>query len=118
MTLRARLKALAPGLTPRAVFEKMSNVQMQDVEFPTTGGRVLTLPRHTEPDPEVTLLLERLKLSIPPQSKPRITATQNRDVVETFAPDSPKLLGNQRGVGLSCESRVGVHGGVPSHRIP
>jgi transposase len=76
VTLRARLKALAPGLTPRAVFEKMSNVQMLDVEFPTTDGRVLTLPRHTEPDPEVALLLERLKLSIPPQPKPRITATQ------------------------------------------
>jgi transposase len=76
VTLRARLKALAPGLTPRAVFEKMSNVQMLDVEFPTTDGRVLTLPRHTEPDPEVALLLERLKLSIPPQPKPRITTSQ------------------------------------------
>ena len=76
VTLRARLKALAPGLTPRAVFEKMSNVQMLDVEFPTTDGRVLTLPRHTEPDPEVALLLDRLKLSIPPQPKPRIITSQ------------------------------------------
>ena len=76
VTLRARLKALAPGLTPRAVLEKMSNVQMLDVEFPTTDGRVLTLPRHTEPDPEVALLLERLKLPLPPQPKPRITTSQ------------------------------------------
>ena len=76
VTLRARLKALAPGLTPRVVFEKMSNGQMLDVELPTTDGRVLTLPRHTEPDPEVALLLERLKLSIPPQPKPRITTSR------------------------------------------
>ena len=76
VTLRSRLKALAPGLTPRAVFEKMANVRMLDVEFPTTDGRVLTLPRHTEPEPEVELLLERLKLTLPPQPKPRITAAQ------------------------------------------
>ena len=76
VTLRARLKALAPGLMPRAVFEKMANVQMLDVEFPTTDGRVLTLPRHTEPEPEVELLLERLKLTLPPQPKPRITAAR------------------------------------------
>jgi hypothetical protein len=76
VTLRSRLKALAPGLTPRAVFEKMANVRMLDVEFPTTDGRVLTLPRHTEPEPEVELLLERLKLTLPPQPKPRITTAQ------------------------------------------
>lgn len=77
VTLRARLKALAPGLTPRSVFEKLANVQMVDVEFPTTDGRVLTLPRHTEPEPEVTLLLERLKLTLPPQPRPRISASGN-----------------------------------------
>ena len=80
VTLRSRLKALAPGLTPRAVFEKMANVQMLDVEFPTTDGRVLTLPRHTEPEPEVELLLERLKLTLPPQPKPRITAARKIEV--------------------------------------
>ncbi len=76
VTLRSRLKTLAPGLTPRAVFEKMANVRMLDVVFPTTDGRELTLPRHTEPEPEVELLLERLKLTLPPQPKPRITAAR------------------------------------------
>jgi len=76
VTLRARLKALAPGLTPRAVFEKFSKLQMLDVVFPTTDGRTLTMPRYTQPDDEAILLLERLRLTLPPQPKPRITANQ------------------------------------------
>jgi hypothetical protein len=75
VTLRARLKTLAPGLTPRAVFEKMARLQMLDVVFPTTDGRTLTLPRQTLPEAETQLLLERLQLTLPPQPKPRITAT-------------------------------------------
>ena len=66
VTLRARLKSLAPGLTPRAVLEKMAKLQMVDVVFPTTDGRMLTLPRYTQPEDEAALLLKQLKLtSIP-----------------------------------------------------
>src|SRR6478735_7067406 len=39
VTLRARLKLLAGGLTPRAVLDKLSAIQMLDVHFPTTDGR-------------------------------------------------------------------------------
>src|ERR1700726_2135121 len=46
--LRARLKPLAPGLTSRAVLDKMAAVQMLDVHFPTTDGRTLILGRSTE----------------------------------------------------------------------
>ena len=73
VTLRTRLKSLAPGLTPRAVFEKMAKLQMLDVVFPTTDGRTLILPRHTQPEDEAQLLLERLQLTLPSQPKPRIT---------------------------------------------
>jgi hypothetical protein len=45
VTLRARLKPLAPGLTPRAVLDKMAAVQMLDVHFPITDGRTLVLSR-------------------------------------------------------------------------
>lgn len=76
VTLRARLKTLAPGLTPRAVFEKLAKIQMVDVVFPTTDGRTLILPRYTQPENEAQLLLERLHLTLPPQPKPRITATK------------------------------------------
>jgi len=80
VTLRQRLKSLAPGLTPRAVLEKMQRMQMVDVCFPTTDDRTLTLPRRTEPDNDQRLLLDQLKLKLPPQPKPRISA-ETRKIV-------------------------------------
>jgi hypothetical protein len=41
VTLRARLRPLASGLTPRAVLDKFAAIQMLDVHFPTTDGRTL-----------------------------------------------------------------------------
>lgn len=76
VTLGHRLKALAPGLTTRSVLEKFSAVQMIDVCVPTTDGRELTLTRYTHPEPELQLLLEKLKLALPPQPPPKITAAQ------------------------------------------
>jgi hypothetical protein len=75
-TLKGRLRDLAPGLSPRAALEKMATVQMIDVKFPTTDGRELTLPRHTQPSDDVRLLLERLHLTLPPQPRPRLSAAQ------------------------------------------
>jgi hypothetical protein len=76
VTLGHRLKGLASGLTPRSVLEKFSAVQMIDVHIPTTDARELTLTRYTQPEPELMLLLETLKLTLPPQPPPKITATQ------------------------------------------
>jgi len=75
-TLQARLRSLAPGLTPRAVLEKMATLQMIDVKFPTSDGRTLTLPRHTQPNKDVQLLLDRLRLTLPEQPRPRLSSTQ------------------------------------------
>jgi transposase len=74
VTLRARLKPLAAGLTSRAVLDKLAGIQMLDVHFPTTDGRTLILSRYTEPNPVQRLLVERLNLTLPPQPPPRITA--------------------------------------------
>jgi len=76
VTLKQRLTALAPGLTPRAVLEKLGTIQMLDVCLPTTDGRWLIMPRTTQPEPEQMLLLHRLHLSLPPQPPPRIKATE------------------------------------------
>jgi transposase len=73
VTLKHRLKAHAPGLTPRAVLEKLATIQMLDVSFPTTDGRRLVMPRYTEPSPEQALLLHQLQLVLPQQPPPRIT---------------------------------------------
>jgi hypothetical protein len=73
ITLRQRLKALAGGLMPRVVFEKLAALQLLDVRVPTTDGRELLLVRRTEPERDVTLLLARLNLTLPPQPPPRIS---------------------------------------------
>src|ERR1700687_4493820 len=75
VTLRARLEPLAPGLTPRAVLDKLAAVQMLDVHFPTTDGRTLVMSRYTELNADQKLLVKQLKLDLPPQPPPRITGT-------------------------------------------
>ena len=74
VTLRRRLRNLAPGLTPRSVLEKFSAVQMIDVHLPTTDGRKVILSRYTQPEPELQILLKQLRLSLPNQPPPRVTA--------------------------------------------
>jgi Transposase DDE domain len=78
VTLGRRLHALAPGLTPRRVLEKFAAMQMIDVHVPTTDGRELVLTRYTEPEPELKLLLGKLRLELPAQPPPRITAETAR----------------------------------------
>ena len=75
ITLQRRLHALAPGLTARSALEKFAAVQMIDVHLPTTDGRELLLTRYTQPEPELRLLIQQLKLQLPPQPPPRIAAT-------------------------------------------
>lgn len=74
ITLHRRLHALAPGLTARRALEKFAAVQMIDVHLPTSDGRELRLTRYTQPEPELQILLSQLKLALPPQPPPSITA--------------------------------------------
>ena len=67
---RCRLRDLAPGLTPRAVLEKLGAMQMLDVHLPTTNGREVILTHYTQPEPDQRLLLEKLKLKLPEQPPP------------------------------------------------
>jgi transposase len=76
VTLAQQLKAHAPGLTPRSVLEKFAAVQMIDVHVPTTDGRELSLTRYTQPEPELKLLLDKLKLTLPAQPPPKISAIE------------------------------------------
>jgi transposase len=74
VTLRARLRPLAPGLSPRAVLDKFAAIQMLDVHFPTTDGRTLILSRYTHPEPDHKILLQQLKLTLPAQPPPRLSS--------------------------------------------
>jgi transposase len=71
-TLKHRLQVHAPGLSPRAVLEKLAAIQALDVCLPTTDGRHLVMPRYTEPDRDVALLLHQLRLVLPQQPPPRL----------------------------------------------
>jgi len=73
VSLRACLRPLAPGLTPRSLLEKFSAIQMLDVHFPTTDGRELVFCRYTQPEKDHKMLLAQLGWELPPQSPPRIT---------------------------------------------
>jgi hypothetical protein len=75
-TLQQRLRALAPGLTPRAVLDAFAGMQMIDVRVPTTDGRALLMSRYTEPEAALRVLVGQLKLRLPDQPPPRITAAE------------------------------------------
>jgi hypothetical protein len=65
---------------------EVCRVQMVDVHLPTTAGRELLLSRYTEPEPELNLLLNKLKLELPAQPPPnhrRVRAAEPA-VVPTF----------------------------------
>ena len=77
VTLKARLKRFAPGLTPRSVLEKFAAIQMLDVHFPTTDGHELVFRRYTQPEKDHKMILAQLNWELPPQSPPRITQKGN-----------------------------------------
>ena len=70
--MKIRLAAHAPGLTPAAVLDKLAAIRMIDVWVPTVDGRWLILPRYTQPEKDLALLLDKLRLVLPPQPPPRI----------------------------------------------
>ncbi len=83
VTLKANLKQFAKGLTPREVLAKFKTIQMVDVHVPTTDGRVLVLSRYTQPEPEHRMILDLLRLTLPGQPPPKITAKQIRSMPES-----------------------------------
>ncbi len=91
-TLKLQLAAHAPGLTPRSALEKLSAIQMVDVWLPTTDGRWLVMPRHTQPEPEQQIVLDLLGLSLPAQPPPRITTPEiaSQDLGPTDRPPSQR----------------------------
>jgi transposase len=87
VTLKANLRALAGGLTPREVIAKFKTMQMVDVHIPTIDGRELLLSRYTQPEAEHRMLLQQLRLRLPEQPPPKIAAVQ----VRKHAPEAASL---------------------------
>jgi len=76
VTLKNRLMIHAPGLTPAAVFEKLATIQMVEVWIPMLDGRWLMLPRHTQPEKDVQVVLNQMQITLPSQPPPRIKDSQ------------------------------------------
>ncbi|MGB9407107.1 MAG: IS1634 family transposase [Terracidiphilus sp.] len=74
VTLQAKLRSLAGGLTPRSLLEKFATMQMMDVYFPTAqSGKELLFRRYTQPEKDHQLLLAQLGWQLPEQPPPRIS---------------------------------------------
>ena len=82
VTLEKYNKKAAIGLSARSVLARLSEIQMLDVDIPTTDGRSLHMKRHTKPEPLHHLLLDQLGFTLPPQPPPEIRA--GNAVVETY----------------------------------
>lgn len=74
VSLKAQLRGLAHGLTPTEVIAKFKTMQMVDVHIPTSDGRELVLSRYTQPEADHRMLLDLLRLKLPAQPPPKITA--------------------------------------------
>jgi transposase len=74
VSLQAKLRAVAGGLTPRSLLEKFATMQMMDVFFPTEEpGKELLFRRYTQPEKDHQLLLAQLGWQLPEQPPPRIS---------------------------------------------
>lgn len=91
VTLKNRLMIHAPGLTPAAVLEKMATIQMVEVWLPMIDGRWLMMPRHTQPEPDVQAMLNKLDITLPPQPPPRIKSSQLPLTSRKATPTQPVL---------------------------
>ena len=81
ITLRQKLRYYAPGLTARDVLDKLSAIVMIDVQIPTTDGRILEMRRHSQPELEQRIILDKLKINLPKQPPPKVYSHQlNRKV--------------------------------------
>ena len=56
------------------MLEKFAAVQMLDVHLPTTDGREIVLTRYTQPEKDLLLLLQQLKITLPEKAPPKIYA--------------------------------------------
>ena len=73
VSLRACLRPLAPGLTPRSLSEQFAAIQMLDVHFPTSDDANWCLAVTRSPNEITSCCWHNWGWELPPQSPPRIT---------------------------------------------
>jgi len=83
VTLKQKLRRVAPSLTPWQALELLGRLQLIEVWFKTRDARALCLLRITEPDAAQAALLHQLAWCLPDQPPPKIYQHQIPDVWET-----------------------------------
>lgn len=83
VTLKQKLRRVAPSLTPWQALELLGRLQLIEVWFQTRDARALCLLRITEPDAAQAALLHQLGWHLPDQPPPKIYQHQIPDVWET-----------------------------------
>ena len=78
VTLSQRCRQSAGGLTARSVLDPLKAMPRIEVEGPTLDGRLIPMPRTTQPDKAQPMILAQLHLKWPSQPPPRITSAQFR----------------------------------------
>ena len=101
----------AQPISPMKALALLSTLQSADIVLPITDGREIRLRRITEPEPDVALLLYQLKLTLPNQPPPRITALSGEilpphfeNVVQTFRTTLLKIKRLNASYPPNCES--------------
>ena len=83
--VRARLRVLAPGLTPRSMLEKFAAIQMLDGH----DGRELVFAPYTQPEKDHKMLLSQLGWRCPCNPRPGLHKKANcskiDSLLQTFA---------------------------------
>jgi hypothetical protein len=80
-------------------------MQMVDVQVPSTDGRLLILPRCTEPDTDQKLLLSQLKLTMPEQPPPAFPVIIGRSWLTATSDCIADLLTRKFDFSMSYASR-------------
>jgi len=81
VSLKNKLKASSPSLTPAELLYQFEQILMVEVWFRLRDGRSICLPRITEPETAQALLLHHLGWRLPEQPPPKITGSQARHCV-------------------------------------
>jgi hypothetical protein len=87
------------------VLEKLAEIQMIDVWIPTVDQRWLILPRYTQPSSDTKLLIEKLRLELPSQPAPRLTAQKESNEIAYRHSDSGLVCGEDLSI-ASTDSKA------------
>jgi len=83
-TLQQWMAASGLGTAPRKLLEELAEVRSLDIVLPTKAGRPIRLRTVSKPEKHLAILLQRLGLPLPNQSK------HIQNVVQTFAEKNEK----------------------------